>query len=501
MKGVVFISDSEKKSVKRRPQKKVHKKLSKKAKIIIISVASAVAVLSGGLFTFAKLWQTGTLTMPGFVSSTGFLQHGAFRYMDGVTVNGVDVSGLSFSAAQKKLSATEESLKIKFSIDVTAGEKNAMLTEKDFVCSFSTEEILEEAKQYCIGIMKGETPKIPKDFTIGAHIKDEDILTTIARISPDLEVEPENAVMTGTKDGVILCTDGVIGKKVDAPDLAEQIKVALKKGESNIKIVAKMDEIKPEVTAEDIRKNVVELSSFSTVSTNNANGNANMKLAFEKCNGSVIKPGEVWSFNKCTGNSNLLSAGWKTATVISGGAFVDGVGGGICQASTTIYNAVLRAGLGIKERHYHLWASGYVNEGFDATIDYPGLDLKFVNDTEHDIFLECTMSGTKLNVHVYGYPQTWYDDIELNGNSYDYVANDHYCVNTTRTFKLGGQVVKKETLPYSKYSLKPRKYGSSSTSASTEPGEESSEEPSESSTPSGEETSSETPEEAASGSD
>lgn len=501
MKGVVFISDNEKESVKRRPQKKVHKKLSKKAKVIIISISAAVVVLAGTLFTFAKLWQTGTLTMPEFVASTGFLQHGAFRYMDGVTVNGVDISGMSVSAAQKELAATEEGIKIRFSIDVTAGEKSAKLTEEDFVCSFSTEEILEEAKQYCIGIMKGETPKTPKDFTIGAHIKDEDILATIDRISPDLEVEPENAVMTGTKDGVILCTDGVIGKKVDAADLAAQIKTALKNGESNIRLIAKMDEIKPEVTPEDIRKNVVELGSFSTVSTNNANGNANMKLALEKCNGSVIKPGEVWSFNKCTGNSNLLSAGWKTATVISGGAFVDGVGGGICQASTTIYNAVLRAGLGIKERHYHLWCSGYVNEGFDATIDYPGLDLKFINDTEHDIFLECSMSGTKLNVHVYGYPQTWYDDIELNGYSYDYVANDHYCVSTTRTFKLGGQVVKKETLPNSKYSLKPRKYASSSTS--TETSTEPSEEPSEESggETSGEETSSETPEEVSSGSD
>ena len=144
------------------------------------------------------------------------------------------------------------------------------------------------------------------------------------------------------------------------------------------------------------------LASWETYSTNDANGNQNMKVSLKACNGSIIDPGETWSFNGCTGNSNDTSLGYASAGVIVDGDFTDGVGGGICQSSTTIYNAAVRSNLTIAERSPHTYPSVYAKSGFDAAIDYGNLDLKLKNDSKYQVFLACYMEGTTLHATFYG---------------------------------------------------------------------------------------------------
>lgn len=133
----------------------------------------------------------------------------------------------------------------------------------------------------------------------------------------------------------------------------------------------------------------------------------NIALAASKLNGVIIKPGEVFSFDKAVGDISALS-GYKQAYVIQNGRTVLGDGGGVCQVSTTLFRAALNAGLPIVERHQHAYRVGYYEEdsgpGIDAAIYYPTVDLKFKNDTGHALLIQTNIdiTGQQLTFTLYG---------------------------------------------------------------------------------------------------
>lgn len=133
----------------------------------------------------------------------------------------------------------------------------------------------------------------------------------------------------------------------------------------------------------------------------------NIALAASKLNGVIIKPGEVFSFDKAVGDISSLS-GYKQAYVIENGKTVLGDGGGVCQVSTTLFRAALNAGLPIVERHQHAYRVGYYEEdsgpGIDAAIYYPTVDLKFRNDTGHALLIQTNIdyNEQQLTFSLYG---------------------------------------------------------------------------------------------------
>ena len=177
-----------------------------------------------------------------------------------------------------------------------------------------------------------------------------------------------------------------------------------------------------------------------------------MKVALAACNGSVIESGDEWSFNNCTGDSNLESNGYKSAHVISEGKIIDGIGGGICQASSTIYNAAIRANMEVEERHNHQWASSYVPTGLDATIDYPNLDLVLSNPTDFQMFLECRVEGNTLYASVWGVKSDSWDEIHTRNEVSD-KGSKTYTVRAWRIYLKDGKEVDSEELFKSTYDL------------------------------------------------
>ena len=202
-----------------------------------------------------------------------------------------------------------------------------------------------------------------------------------------------------------------------------------------------------------MKNNIVKLSSYETTSYNTANGTNNMSVALDACNGSIIEPGDyVWSFNECTGDSNKESNGYKPAHVISEGKIIDGVGGGICQASSTIYNAAIRANLNFEERYCHQWASDYVPTGLDATIDYPNLDLKISNPEKTQVFLECEVDGSTLHASFWGVKYGSYDEIKTHNEVSD-TGSDSYSVRAWRVYLKDGKEIDREELNKSTYDM------------------------------------------------
>jgi len=147
---------------------------------------------------------------------------------------------------------------------------------------------------------------------------------------------------------------------------------------------------------------IVTRAVFSTsYSTSSFERKSNIALAARSLDKTLVDVGAEFSFNRTVGE-RTEKRGYKTAKIIVGGEFIDGVGGGVCQVSTTLYNAVLLAGLKVTEYHPHSLAVSYVEPSFDAMVNSGWADLKFVNDTDNPVIIRAEANGTKLTVTVLG---------------------------------------------------------------------------------------------------
>ena len=160
--------------------------------------------------------------------------------------------------------------------------------------------------------------------------------------------------------------------------------------------------ITPEVTTNDLGERAFPevLGSFMTkYDPGNENRSTNLKLAAEKINGTVLLPGETFSYNKVVGE-RTIEAGYKEAAIYQGGEVVDGLGGGICQISSTLYNAIIYANLEVTERHPHSRRVYYVPKDKDATIYYGSLNFKFRNNSGADVRIDASNTNTDVTIKL-----------------------------------------------------------------------------------------------------
>ena len=143
------------------------------------------------------------------------------------------------------------------------------------------------------------------------------------------------------------------------------------------------------------------LGSVSTNHTNDSNRNTNLKLACKALNGKIIRPGETFSYNAALGE-RTEKKGYKPAGAYMAGKTVETVGGGICQVSSTLYYACLKADLEIVERTAHGYTVSYMPYGMDATVSWGSLDYKFKNNTDYPIRIEASVSGGQVHVKLIG---------------------------------------------------------------------------------------------------
>ena len=156
-----------------------------------------------------------------------------------------------------------------------------------------------------------------------------------------------------------------------------------------------------------------QLATFSTnYQASNVNRTTNLKLAANKINGTVLLPGEEFSYNKIVGE-RTAEAGFKSAAIFSAGKVVDGLGGGICQISSTLYDAVVMANLEITERRNHQFVTSYLPGGKDATVVWGSQDFKFKNTRNYPIRITATVEGGVATVQVWGLKEEVEYDITI----------------------------------------------------------------------------------------
>lgn len=197
------------------------------------------------------------------------------------------------------------------------------------------------------------------------------------------------------------------GQKLDIPKTASLITMAL----DNLRpknISLPVDIVYPKIQTEQVNSLGIKellgqgISHFSGSITNRI---YNLSLAASRINGVLIPPGDTFSFNEKVGDISA-ETGYKQAYVIKEGRTVLDDGGGVCQDSTTLFRAVLNAGLPVLARTAHAYRVSYYEQGFppglDATVWSPSVDFKFKNDTQHHILIQAYTSGNTLYVDLYG---------------------------------------------------------------------------------------------------
>lgn len=160
----------------------------------------------------------------------------------------------------------------------------------------------------------------------------------------------------------------------------------------------------PQVTLSNLGSEAFpeKISSYSTrYDGGDKDRSTNLEIACKKIDEKIVLPGETFSYNKTLG-ARTTKAGYKTAKVYENGAVVDGIGGGICQISSTLYNAVLKANMQTVERRNHQFITSYVPEGRDATVAYGVTDFKFKNTRKYAIKIKATASNGVATISIYG---------------------------------------------------------------------------------------------------
>lgn len=215
-----------------------------------------------------------------------------------------------------------------------------------------------------------------------------------------LEKKPHNATLS-------LVTGGVVPEQKGLHLMEEELKTSLLRAlyrEDDEFVAIPMVTVEPKVTVDSLRQAgiVVMQSIYSTrFNTDDVKRSMNVKLASDKINGYLLQPGQTFSFNEAVGPRDKAS-GFQEALEFFDGELVPGIGGGVCQVSSTLYNAALLANLDIKERFNHAKPLSYVSLGRDATVVYGILDFKFVNTSDSTIMIVSEVKSNTLYVAIFG---------------------------------------------------------------------------------------------------
>lgn len=196
----------------------------------------------------------------------------------------------------------------------------------------------------------------------------------------------------------------VRGVELDKDKLYKDLQKAIGEGKKEIDIPVK--EIIPEITKKDMEKIVNEINNVIGSYTTHFNSSQvdrshNIRLAAQSIDGTILAPGEIFDYNRTTGRRTKEN-GYREATVISNGEFVTGVGGGVCQGSSTLYNAALLANLEIIERHPHGLAVSYIPLSRDAAVSWGYQNLRFKNTTNNYIYIEAIAGKDYVTFNIYG---------------------------------------------------------------------------------------------------
>ncbi len=237
-----------------------------------------------------------------------------------------------------------------------------------------------------------------EDVAIEAAVTEKAFSTPSAdEIYEAVYSEPQDAYYDKENNKFVPHKDGYSFDKTE-------VESVLEKAQPDSEYKVPLTVVQPQKTTQALEQEMFSdlLATYTTYySAGNENRTHNVALAASKLNGYIMVPGAVFSYNGVVGE-RTAAAGYKNATVYTSNGMEDGIGGGICQVSSTLYNTVLYANLEVVSRTNHSYPVSYVPKGQDATVSMGSIDFLFKNNTANPIMLKTYVGGGKCTVSIYG---------------------------------------------------------------------------------------------------
>ncbi len=246
----------------------------------------------------------------------------------------------------------------------------------------------------------------PKEkYTLDTSGLDEAVASQVAAMKERWNKEPKNGSISAydASSDSFTFTAGENGVAIDEAKLTSDIQAAIHSKDFDAQIQVSGSTVEPEITQASAQSLYKTIGTYTTNTTANSKRNTNVKLAAQQLNGTIVQPGQELSFNDTVGE-RTEAKGYQSAAAYNNGEVVQEIGGGVCQVSTTLYNAVLRAGLKISMRRSHTFEPTYVTPGQDATVSWGGPDFKFVNTSKAAVGIKASYYNQTVTVSVYGIP-------------------------------------------------------------------------------------------------
>lgn len=306
----------------------------------------------------------------------------------GTFIDGVNVGGLSRTAAVAAVRENKINYLKSKELTIYAGGRSYTFTYPEFNFTDDLPELVSSVRA------KGSYFSRTRVYLNGAERIAENICSSLDRALTEPYV-----IFNKTGDPFTYC-DGCDGITADRAALMNDIQSSL--NGDFAKITVRTAVVPRKKSVEDVKRGTSLLCRFSTYfDKNNAPRSSNIALACSKINGLVLSAGQTFSFNSVVGERTRAN-GFEPAKIISGGQFVEGVGGGVCQVSTTLYNAAVLSGLEITEYHAHSLLVSYVAPSRDAMVSGNYFDLKFQNTRKTPVYIRINASNGAVVCSVYG---------------------------------------------------------------------------------------------------
>lgn len=326
-----------------------------------------------------------------------------------VYVDDIALSGLTMEQAQEILQAQNSEIETNFELFIAFGEHTWRVTSNELPLLWNTDLQLEKA------YMIGRTGTLEERYAQVRNLREPVYLTSAYtydksnvrelanQISSILSYDGEdsNVVAFDAVNRTFAFSEDKPGQQVNSEKLYQDIINALDQKQYGRTIPVDVTVVPARITKAELSANYGRISSYSTITTNDANRNTNIRLAAMAINGSRIPAKGTLSFNETTGQ-RTAEKGYMEAGAIENGRTTREIGGGICQVSTTLFNALARANCDIVKRKPHAWPSDYVPRGEDATVDWPGTDLVMKNPTDWPMFVVAWYENQHVTVEIYG---------------------------------------------------------------------------------------------------
>lgn len=340
---------------------------------------------------------TGSLLF--FMVSTGKSQ----TFLPGAYIAEVPVGGLDVKEAEKALQGYVGNTDMTLLVTGPEGYEKRYQIEAvggRIVVEDAVKKAMDEEQRLglMIRIRAALGSSEPRHYALDIKYDPSKLANWLEQLRFDVDRKPKEPRVTWVNE-TMRVQPAASGRRLDSEALLRSLPKWYEAGD--YKISLRMKEIRPLVDESELT-GLTELgASYTEFNAGNKNRTSNLKKAAAALNGTVVERGGVFSFNETVGPRDLAN-GYLEAMVIIKNEFTPGIGGGICQVSSTLYNACLTAGMNIVERHNHSVAVGYVPVGLDATVAYPYRDFKFKNTADSAIYINAFTRGSQLWVKIYG---------------------------------------------------------------------------------------------------